>query len=254
MFETLRYIIYEACILGRLPADVLGAPGALLPSGLLDPLVGLDGAGAGLAAGVLPLFSLAALMTSFLGTACSQFEELESLGAKLKLKLRAQFEELESLGAKLKLKLRALPSGDGDGDGDGDGAGVAGATAAGVTAPLVLGATLLPPLAIAHTWPEVFLPAMEAAGTFGNPLLFGVIPAVAAWSLRGYGSGDRGRGSDAGESADGGGEGGHMVPGGRWTLGAIGGLSSAMIVDAAASAATGVGDAVAAAAVAAPPL
>ena len=236
MFETLRYIIYEACILGRLPADVLGAPGALLPSGLLDPLVGLDGAGAGLAAGVLPLFSLAALMTSFLGTACSQFEELESLGAKLKL------------------KLRALPSGDGDGDGDGDGAGVAGATAAGVTAPLVLGATLLPPLAIAHTWPEVFLPAMEAAGTFGNPLLFGVIPAVAAWSLRGYGSGDRGRGSDAGESADGGGEGGHMVPGGRWTLGAIGGLSSAMIVDAAASAATGVGDAVAAAAVAAPPL
>lgn len=45
-------------------------------------------------------------------------------------------------------------------------------------------AVLVPPSILAATDPTLFLPALDAAGTFGITLLFGIIPAACAWRLR----------------------------------------------------------------------
>ncbi len=50
-------------------------------------------------------------------------------------------------------------------------------------------AVLLPPLAFALLKPDIFLSALDYAGTYGVMSLFGVLPAVLAWRQR-YGSGE----------------------------------------------------------------
>lgn len=44
--------------------------------------------------------------------------------------------------------------------------------------------TLLPPLGFAMTYPDVFFQALDAAGTYGVLVLFGILPALMAWSER----------------------------------------------------------------------
>jgi len=45
-------------------------------------------------------------------------------------------------------------------------------------------ATLLPPLALAWTFPGVFMSALDFAGTYGVLVLFGLVPAAMVWSER----------------------------------------------------------------------
>ena len=45
-------------------------------------------------------------------------------------------------------------------------------------------AVLVPPSVLAAVDPGLFLPALDAAGTFGITLLFGIIPAACVWRLR----------------------------------------------------------------------
>ena len=49
---------------------------------------------------------------------------------------------------------------------------------------ILAAAVLVPPSILAATDPGLFLPALDAAGTFGITLLFGIIPAACAWRLR----------------------------------------------------------------------
>lgn len=47
---------------------------------------------------------------------------------------------------------------------------------------------LFPPLAFALSYPDVFLDALDSAGTFGVLTLFGCMPPAMAWVSRGYGT------------------------------------------------------------------
>jgi tyrosine-specific transport protein len=49
---------------------------------------------------------------------------------------------------------------------------------------ILAAAVLVPPSIVAATDPTLFLPALDAAGTFGITMLFGVIPAACVWRLR----------------------------------------------------------------------
>ena len=71
---------------------------------------------------------------------------------------------------------------------------------------------LVPPSILAATDPGLFLPALDAAGTFGITLLFGIIPAACAWQLR--------REDESSEV---------FVPGGDAVLAAMVGLSAFVI-------------------------
>lgn len=50
--------------------------------------------------------------------------------------------------------------------------------------PTLFALTLLPPLGIAIVDPDVFLQALDVAGTFGISVLFGAIPPIMAWKAR----------------------------------------------------------------------
>jgi tyrosine-specific transport protein len=49
---------------------------------------------------------------------------------------------------------------------------------------ILAAAVLVPPLFLAATDPTLFLPALDAGGTFGVTLQFGIIPAACVWRLR----------------------------------------------------------------------
>ena len=70
----------------------------------------------------------------------------------------------------------------------------------------------VPPTLVACVDPKIFLPALDAAGTFGITTLFGIIPAVAAYRQR--------EGAADGEV---------YVPGGAATLGAMVAISAAVL-------------------------
>ena len=55
---------------------------------------------------------------------------------------------------------------------------------AGRQQPLPYLLTVLPPTAVALTFPDMFLTALDAAGTYGVMTLFGVLPPAMAWSER----------------------------------------------------------------------
>eukprot|EP00210_Caulerpa_lentillifera_P006462 g6174.t1 len=76
--------------------------------------------------------------------------------------------------------------------------------------------TLVPSCGLASTYPDIFLKALDFAGTYGVLVLFGIIPALMAWSERYNGvtiSSIR------------------IVPGGKLSLILIGGLAMAIIAN-----------------------
>jgi len=77
---------------------------------------------------------------------------------------------------------------------------------------ILAAAVLVPPSVLAAVDPTLFLPALDAAGTFGITLLFGIIPAACAWQLR--------REDESSEI---------FVPGGDAVLAAMVGLSAFVI-------------------------
>lgn len=63
---------------------------------------------------------------------------------------------------------------------------------------------LFPPFVFAAIYPKVFLIALGYAGGYGAVILFGILPALMAWSGRYYKNLNIGHGQ--------------MIPGGKWTL------------------------------------
>mmetsp|Transcript_29681 Transcript_29681/g.68877 ORF Transcript_29681/g.68877 Transcript_29681/m.68877 type:complete len:602 (-) Transcript_29681:47-1852(-) len=104
--------------------------------------------GDGLSSLVFPAFSFAAVTSSCTGTARSQLEEFSSL--------------LSDAAGR-----------------SGTGTGVAEALK-----PLLPLAVCAPPLAVSLTNPGCFETALELAGSFGNLVLFGLVPVAMAWSQR----------------------------------------------------------------------
>ena len=91
---------------------------------------------------------------------------------------------------------------------------------AGRQQPLPYLIALLPPYVLAMAKPDLFFAALNAAGTYGVLVLFGLMPAAMVWTER-YG------GVLSPEAAV------RIVPGGRTTLIAVGGISGAVIVQSA---------------------
>jgi tyrosine-specific transport protein len=90
-------------------------------------------------------------------------------------------------------------------------------------AALALG-VLGPPLVVATLAPDLFASALDFAGTFCITSLFGLLPAAIVWCQR------------YAPAADGGPAAEPFVPGGRWTLGAMGLVSGFVILEGVASA------------------
>eukprot|EP00850_Spirogloea_muscicola_P004092 SM000017S02832 [mRNA] locus=s17:558669:560288:- [translate_table: standard] len=77
--------------------------------------------------------------------------------------------------------------------------------------------TLLPPLVLALTSPDIFYKALDFAGTYGVLVLFGILPAAMAWS-------ERYSGTCLPPTMP------PIVPGGKFTLAIIMGAASTVIV------------------------
>jgi len=87
------------------------------------------------------------------------------------------------------------------------------AAGGGARRPLPYAATILPPLLLAQTSPDLFFAAINKSGTYGVLSLFGILPAAMAWRQR---------------SADPAGV--RLVPGGDAALAVIAAVSLAIIV------------------------
>jgi len=85
---------------------------------------------------------------------------------------------------------------------------------------IVAAACFLPPLALALSGPNVFLPLLSLTGGYANTYLFGLLPCLLAWKHR-----------EAAEAGD------EILPGGRYSLSALGSGAATMVVSA------GLGDA-----------
>ena len=80
---------------------------------------------------------------------------------------------------------------------------------------IVAAACFLPPLALALSGPNVFLPLLSLTGGYANTYLFGLLPCLLAWKHR--------EASEAGEE---------ILPGGRYSLSALGSGAATMVVSA----------------------
>lgn len=76
--------------------------------------------------------------------------------------------------------------------------------------------TLVPACGLAFTYPDIFLQALDFAGTYGVLVLFGVIPSLMAWS-------ERYNGATISSI--------RVVPGGKLSLIFIGGLAITVIAN-----------------------
>ena len=80
---------------------------------------------------------------------------------------------------------------------------------------IVAAACFLPPLALALSGPNVFLPLLSLTGGYANTYLFGLLPCLLAWKHR-----------EAAEAGD------EILPGGRYSLCALGSGAATMVVTA----------------------
>jgi len=83
--------------------------------------------------------------------------------------------------------------------------------------------TLAPPFLLSLALKDVFLTALDKAGTFGVLMLFGVLPPAMVWQER-YGKSGTGTGDAAGAFGV-----GELLPGGRFALGLVGGSAAVVI-------------------------
>lgn len=220
------FVAWEAVAVALLPPALLDPAHALDALQVALPLspdaagaVALGGGGAADAAGAAPAvdplalfvrrsgpavgaavqgFSFLAVATSFMGTVMGLSETLRSevpLAAKqaawlLRGRALASFEEGEGEAA----AAAAAPSGGGGGGGgadEGEGFG----RDPGRT--LALALTLGPPLAFTAHNPDAFVAVLSVAGGYGMTLLYGVLPPLMAWSLRGQAAGEQARAAQA---------------------------------------------------------
>jgi tyrosine-specific transport protein len=92
-----------------------------------------------------------------------------------------------------------------------------GMRSAGERPTLAYALALLPPLAVALLVPDVFAPALDAAGTFGVTTLYAALPAAIAWQQR-YGGA---LGAEAAAA--------RALPGGKAALLAVAGVALAIV-------------------------
>eukprot|EP00775_Hariotina_reticulata_P006123 gene6124-6362_t len=78
---------------------------------------------------------------------------------------------------------------------------------------------VLPPAAVAVTYPDIFLRALDIAGTAGVLTLFGILPPFMAWKMRYSG------GASVEQRVE-------LVPGGRVVLLLVGGVAATVILNA----------------------
>lgn len=186
------YVLFNAAVLGRL------GPDALVPAAgqsLVDASAGLPADVAALTGAALQLFALAAVTTSFVGAAVSQLKELEPLFQRP--------DEVASSSASDDDAGFTLDSG----------------------AFLTLCAALVPPVFVALSGPDIFVPALALSGSIANPLLFGVLPPLLAWHAR-Y------RSEHTAELTP-------QLPGGKISLAGLSLAASTVVVNAAAASAQG---------------
>lgn len=142
------YFAFNAAFLGSIAPDEAlsaGAVGERISAAMGDGLTSL----------VFPAFSFAAITSSCTGTARSQLEEFSSL-------------------------LSGATGGATAGTGRADAPPPVGEA----LRPLLPIAVCAPPLAVSLTNPDCFETALELAGSFGNLVLFGLVPVAMAWSQR----------------------------------------------------------------------
>lgn len=155
MIPVAMYLAWDAVALALVP----GAAEVAQAGGVIDPLrvlIETQGASAGTA---IELFSLLAILTSFLGTVLGFSEYLLADVKEWQQRL---------MGSTL-LKDRR----DGDTE-DGDM----------YCRMLAMFLALGPPSAAAFVNPDVFLTATQMAGAYGSTLLYGLLPPLMAWCVR----------------------------------------------------------------------
>jgi tyrosine-specific transport protein len=243
----LMFLAWTAVILGSVPFDAGGLAAA--NGEVFDPLVGLRASG-GRFGDALLLFSLLAVATSFLGFTTGLVDFFADLVG------------WNNRGS------GADGDADADGSGvagrDGDGGGGDERLLLWQKGALV-SLAVLPPVAIASFDPSVFFAALDNAGVYGILVLFGILPAAMAWEQRrqSAAAAEAAEAVEAAEAAaddDGSAEGPasspgaavsrasslspgvsslpglldeypapEALPGGRWSLGAIIGIATAII-------------------------
>jgi tyrosine-specific transport protein len=203
LIPLLMFLLWNGVVLGSVPFDA--AASASLDGSIFDPLEALR-AGGDLFGEVVRVFSLLAIITSFIGF-CYGLVDFYADLLNLNNDMPASTLASDSAGA---TTLEAA-LGDDDGDPYDEPA---------LERPLpikagLLSLTLLPPLAIATIDPSLFFSALDNAGTFGILTLFGIIPCLMAWTQR-YGPGADPVVPDA-------------LPGGKLTLSAMIGLACVFV-------------------------
>jgi tyrosine-specific transport protein len=187
------YIVFNLAFLGSVPFDALDGAGELASFGqYVSNCLGSHasaadgGAPARLAAELLlPVFSLTALTSSLMGTARSQVEEISALIERRPSPVGADPNPVGKAAANYLATFSPTC------------AAPAPATTATARRRIedvsedVLGCAAVkaclifaPPLAVSFVFPDVFETALEFGGTYGDLVLFGLIPVAMSWSQR----------------------------------------------------------------------
>lgn len=183
---TFMFVAWSAVILGSVPYEAASAASAA--GEVFDPLQTLR-AGGELFGSVVRVFSLLAVVTSFVGFTYGLTDFwADALGWTDGGAERAGGQEPADSGA------RAPSSGTARVDRGalelssaglrGDVAGIRSLPPPPVQKGVLYALTLGPPLAVAMSDPTLFFAALDNAGTYGILTLFGIIPAAMAWVQR----------------------------------------------------------------------
>jgi len=158
----LMFLLWDSVALGMIPIDALAQSGN--GEMIIDPLAFLLASGDPSLVLAISVFSVSAIATSAIGTALSLSDYTQSLLDKAVDKLQDRgagaaapvpkdtWQWWESGGAKL----------------------------------AALTVTFVPPLAVAVSNPNIFVGAANFAGAYGMTTLFGLMPIMMAWKVRGY--------------------------------------------------------------------
>eukprot|EP00241_Pyramimonas_parkeae_P001349 CAMPEP_0114261648 /NCGR_PEP_ID=MMETSP0058-20121206/21274_1 /TAXON_ID=36894 /ORGANISM="Pyramimonas parkeae, CCMP726" /LENGTH=540 /DNA_ID=CAMNT_0001377247 /DNA_START=294 /DNA_END=1916 /DNA_ORIENTATION=- len=158
----MMFVLWTAVALGMMPPPDLGIAG-------LDPMTMLAARGDPTLAFAVQSFSVAAIVTSAIGTSLALADFVRS----------ALRNSVTSETVSDKVPLQAWQWWDDKG----------------VNATSVM-MVFLPPLVISQLNPDIFLDAANFAGAYGMTTLYGVMPPLMAWQMRGYIFGSRDESKD----------------------------------------------------------
>jgi tyrosine-specific transport protein len=219
------YLIWDAVMLGQAPpsaaeiiagatASAAALAGDAVGSVLLDS--GGSSSGGGSSSSVMDAliaaFSFAALLTSFFGASQSLMKEMTAVaeqlsGASPLAPTATTTTPVQTTTATTTVQTTTSSSG------------------VKVAASL---AVLVPPTAAAVLCPGAFYTALDLAGSFGDPLLYGAVPALMAWRMHSAQSATSSSSSSSGKQAAAAQE--SVLPGGTASLAAVLGVAVCFVV------------------------